>query len=289
MTLSNSSTLNDTTDTNVTDEMSESQEQISQQDTTETNVTDEDETSESQEQLTQQDTTETDITDEASESPEQLMPQDLERFDVSFKLDSLPGDGLDVPTEETKTPEASPAPATKVAQKVSRVARTTTRTILGKRGRDATESKHGQANTITSPGRSNLRQRTSEGLVKKEVRVSEEQTRKTVKISSTTTRRQPPAKPTKMWLTSGLYHGQDQGFDARLTESKNKAKRQSQSTDQTDTKTNRFLPPLMFAGERLLEQGRDFRLPWDVFSPLPPGQSRPDDWRKTQKSQSSLS
>ena len=39
----------------------------------------------------------------------------------------------------------------------------------------------------------------------------------------------------------------------------------------------------MFAGERLLKQGRDFKLPFDIFSPLPAGQPKPDEWKKTNK------
>ncbi|KAF7591916.1 hypothetical protein BBP40_000887 [Aspergillus hancockii] len=33
----------------------------------------------------------------------------------------------------------------------------------------------------------------------------------------------------------------------------------------------------------LLKQGRDFQLPFDIFSPLPPGQPKPNEWRKTNK------
>jgi hypothetical protein len=40
----------------------------------------------------------------------------------------------------------------------------------------------------------------------------------------------------------------------------------------------------MFAGERLLKNGRDFKLPFDVFSPLPPGQPKPDEWKKVNRS-----
>jgi histone-lysine N-methyltransferase ASH1L len=40
----------------------------------------------------------------------------------------------------------------------------------------------------------------------------------------------------------------------------------------------------MFAGERLLKMGRDFELPFDIYSPLPPGQPKPNEWRKTNKS-----
>jgi histone-lysine N-methyltransferase ASH1L len=41
----------------------------------------------------------------------------------------------------------------------------------------------------------------------------------------------------------------------------------------------------MFKGARLLKNGRDYQLPFDIFSPLPPGQPKPDEWRKTNKSE----
>ena len=33
----------------------------------------------------------------------------------------------------------------------------------------------------------------------------------------------------------------------------------------------------------MLKYGRDFKLPFDVFSPLPVGQPKPDEWRKVNK------
>jgi len=48
-------------------------------------------------------------------------------------------------------------------------------------------------------------------------------------------------------------------------------------------KENKVLPLPMYAGERLLKTGRDFQLPFDVFSPLPAGQPKPDEWRKVNK------
>ena len=32
-----------------------------------------------------------------------------------------------------------------------------------------------------------------------------------------------------------------------------------------------------------MKQGRDFKLPFDVFSPLPAGQPKPDEWKKVNK------
>lgn len=86
----------------------------------------------------------------------------------------------------------------------------------------------------------------------------------------------------KRWLSHGLYIGQDRYMDPRLNEAKNKLK---SATRNASVELQRAILPLpMFAGERLLNNGRDFRLPFDIFSPLPPGQPKPDEWRKTNKS-----
>ncbi|KAH8426421.1 putative histone-lysine N-methyltransferase (Ash1) [Aspergillus melleus] len=83
----------------------------------------------------------------------------------------------------------------------------------------------------------------------------------------------------KRWLAHGLYSGQEQTNAVRPLQGRNKAaRRRSQVTGQ-----RKLLPMPMFAGDRLLQQGRDFQLPFDVFSPLPPGQPKPNEWRKTNK------
>lgn len=92
-------------------------------------------------------------------------------------------------------------------------------------------------------------------------------------------RKPVPARKEKRWLEQGLYVGQTRDFDGRLTESKNKRKHEA-AAPMEETSTLR-MP--MFAGERMLKNGRDFKLPFDIFSPLPPGQPRPDEWRKTNK------
>jgi [histone H3]-lysine4 N-trimethyltransferase ASH1L len=86
----------------------------------------------------------------------------------------------------------------------------------------------------------------------------------------------------KKWLISGLYAGQQRSFDARHHGGSNK-KRKSEAADSDEKKENTTLPLPMFLGERLLKEGRDFKLPFDVFSPLPPGQPKPDEWRKSNK------
>lgn len=91
----------------------------------------------------------------------------------------------------------------------------------------------------------------------------------------------PQFKP-KRWLEQGLYTGQTRDYNPRLNEANNKiraAKRKAPVEAQ-----RKLLPLPMFAGERLLKNGRDFKLPFDIFSPLPPGQPKPDEWKKTNRS-----
>ncbi|KAF2205891.1 hypothetical protein GQ43DRAFT_467746 [Delitschia confertaspora ATCC 74209] len=90
------------------------------------------------------------------------------------------------------------------------------------------------------------------------------------------------AKPKrKKWEEQGLYVGQHRGFDPRLTEGQNRQKRRLQP------KENKALPLPLFNGERLLsgnpqENHRDFKLPFDVFSPLP-RKIKVDGWVKLSK------
>lgn len=97
-------------------------------------------------------------------------------------------------------------------------------------------------------------------------------------------RKQAPPRR-KRWLRSGLYIGQERDFDAKLTESKNRLKRTAIAAGKV-RKVKRVLPLPMFTGERLLARGRDFRLPFDVYSPLPSRQPKPEEWRKVSRSES---
>jgi histone-lysine N-methyltransferase ASH1L len=92
-----------------------------------------------------------------------------------------------------------------------------------------------------------------------------------------------PASPRprrKVWLTHGLYTGQEPSDSPP----KQRRSRNSKKTG-TGPMHRTILPMPMFKGARLLKTGRDFQLPFDIFSPLPPGQPKPDEWRKTNKSE----
>lgn len=88
----------------------------------------------------------------------------------------------------------------------------------------------------------------------------------------------PQYRP-KRWLSHGLYTGQEPSDSPpKQRRSKNSAK------TGTGPSNRRILPMPMFAGSRLVNNGRDYQLPFDIFSPLPSGQPKPDEWRKTNKS-----
>lgn len=91
----------------------------------------------------------------------------------------------------------------------------------------------------------------------------------------------------KKWLLSGLYAGQTRalnptGPDVTTKRLSKSAPTLDEPAQQPPTE-NTLLPLPMFAGARLLESGRDFKLPFDVFSPLPAGQPKPDEWKKVNK------
>ncbi|KAL5337581.1 hypothetical protein BJX70DRAFT_389208 [Aspergillus crustosus] len=85
----------------------------------------------------------------------------------------------------------------------------------------------------------------------------------------------------KRWLTHGLYSGQ-QYTNSRPSQKRTENARRK-SLNQSHGNQRQLLPLPMFAGERLLKTGRDFELPFDIYSPLPPGQPKPNEWRKTNK------
>lgn len=90
-------------------------------------------------------------------------------------------------------------------------------------------------------------------------------------------------KSKKVWMKHGLYVGQDRYFDVRLSGAQNKAKRAS-LIGSAVPQENKSMPLPMYFGDDLLKIGRDFKLPFDIYNPLPPGQPKPDEWKKTQSS-----
>jgi len=113
--------------------------------------------------------------------------------------------------------------------------------------------------------------------VKVEAAVKHEEEKKVVEKAKS------KKKGPKIWLDKGLYAGQQaRNLDWFAGYSKEEKKK---LTNMPDFKPNKHLPPPMWHGQRLLHAGRNFKLPFDVCSPLPPGQPKPDEWRKVPKSE----
>lgn len=163
--------------------------------------------------------------------------------------------------------------------------------VLGKRSKDMMEK--GQIldrraslrpRSVVAPKEEPASLTSSEPSAVKKRRVSESDLpSKTKAIDESTAQSDTAAKEPrfkrKRWLSHGLYTGQEY-TTARPSQNRNKnAKRRSQGVPSQ----RRLLPMPMFAGDRLLQLGRDFQLPFDIYSPLPPGQPKPDEWRKTNK------
>ncbi|KAF2970529.1 hypothetical protein GQX73_g3072 [Xylaria multiplex] len=94
----------------------------------------------------------------------------------------------------------------------------------------------------------------------------------------------PKKRRVKKWLDRGLYAGQEAPTDIfkGLTAAEKKKLAQFPELTQ-NTKVNKTLPSPMFHGLCMLMEGRDFKLPFDLCNPLPPGQPKPDEWRKMTK------
>ncbi|KAK4125112.1 hypothetical protein N657DRAFT_569792 [Parathielavia appendiculata] len=88
----------------------------------------------------------------------------------------------------------------------------------------------------------------------------------------------------KKWLEKGLYAGQEAPVDIfKGLTSQEKKKLASIPELMPSGKPNRVLPQPMYNGLRILINGRDFKLPYDVCNPLPPGQPKPAAYRTMTK------
>ncbi|KAI0109415.1 SET domain-containing protein [Hypoxylon sp. NC0597] len=88
----------------------------------------------------------------------------------------------------------------------------------------------------------------------------------------------------KKYLDRGLYAGQETPADIfkGLTPSEKKSLAQLPELMPPE-EVNWMMPLPIYNGMRTLIHGRDFKLPFDVCNPLPPGQPKPDEWRKITK------
>lgn len=96
-------------------------------------------------------------------------------------------------------------------------------------------------------------------------------------------------KRVKQWLDRGLYAGQENPMDMGKGLTTTEKKKFAQLPELMPSgKVNKVLPMPIFNGLRILLDGKDFKLPFDICNPLPPGQPKPDEWRKMTKSKLSF-
>ncbi|KAK4869810.1 hypothetical protein LT330_005534 [Penicillium expansum] len=157
--------------------------------------------------------------------------------------------------------------------------------ILGKRTRGLGDKDLGRRSSLRprniAPSKDEAALSTTNEPASKKRRVSESDLSKLQDQDSETDEPAAPASPRprrKIWLSHGLYTGQEPSDSPpKQRRSKNSKKTGTGPMHRT------ILPMPMFKGARLLKTGRDYQLPFDIFSPLPPGQPKPDEWRKTNK------
>ncbi|EKV16615.1 Histone-lysine N-methyltransferase (Ash1), putative [Penicillium digitatum] len=232
----------------------------------------------------------------APDTPVSKSSQDLQSEDINMKLQQRTlrtrvGKAL---TEDKGTAKAEPVPSRISPRKslrrsgrfslMDRASDLVDRasSILGKRTRGLGDKDLGR--------RSSLRPRnitpskdlsTANEPASKKRRVSESDLSKLQDQGSEPDEPAVPASPRprrKIWLSHGLYTGQEPSDSPpKQRRSKNSKKTGTGPMHRT------ILPMPMFKGARLLKTGRDYQLPFDIFSPLPPGQPKPDEWRKTNK------
>ena len=220
-----------------------------------------------------------------NDSRKRLLKESVQALDEDWNIGAMPGDALDIPMEDLGGNRKRRSVRLGLLDQASTVMDMTT-SVLGKRGREAMEAGIEKLKAFKGDkerrGRRPIDTRpTPIGTPRKRARFSATYNGKDLSLQPSK-KTNTANKRSKFWVSQGLYVGQSADFDPRLTETKNKLKKASVK-GKTILQCS-AMPLPMFAGERSLAIGRDFKLPFDVFSPLPPGQPKPDEWKKTHKS-----
>ena len=229
---------------------------------------------------------------------ENFVEETVRPLSRDFDIGPLPGDDLKMTA--TPKPEVTRRKSTRIGvfEKASTALERTndamdrTKSVLGKRGRSTVEAGLGTLRMLKglTYGKQTREEDCSshvpsfEGPVAKRARLSEKLDEQLQIIPPREAKPEARQRSRKRYLAQGLYVGQHKDFNPRLTETKNRLK--SAFTTKDERGKHPLLPLPMFAGQRVMENGRPFKLPFDVFSPLPPGQPKPDEWKKRNKSKS---
>ncbi|GJN72183.1 hypothetical protein PLICBS_006255 [Purpureocillium lilacinum] len=88
----------------------------------------------------------------------------------------------------------------------------------------------------------------------------------------------------KKYLAKGLYAGQDAPVDMFKGLTMGEKKKLAGLPELIPSgRLNKTMPLPIYTGLRMLIAGRDFKLPYNICNPLPPGQPKPDEWKKMTK------
>ena len=223
-----------------------------------------------------------------NQSKQKLLDDGIEALDMDWTLPN----SNEILSEKRENQKQDPSRLGKAARAAAG-ALSSTASSLGKRARGAVES----GKEKLRPAANNDRRKISrlQEIEEKEEQEEQEPLRKKTRLSEvpntdkTSELQQMPArgkqkqKQTKRWLNSGLYAGQPQDFDPRFSRKANEARKNGKVVIAPKIE-NGSLPMPMFSGQKLFEFDREFNLPFDVFSPLPAKQPKPEEWKKTQSS-----
>lgn len=235
--------------------------------------------------------------EEEEEAPRRrsLRARPVKEYDVKNDDKDRTEDNTEVTKSTSKSVKATPPRRSSRLSLVTRAAEVLDRaaSVLGKRSRDAMEKAVIQRRASLRPRHSlpakdalgstfelpdPKKRRVSDGDLQAKKKELEEEASK----AEETEKPIVPQFKQKRWLDQGMYTGQERDYNPRLNEANNKIRAARRRT--APEPQRKLLPLPMFAGERLLKLGRDFKLPFDIFSPLPPGQPKPDEWKKTNRS-----
>ena len=227
------------------------------------------------------------VEDNENTSGARLLQQSVQALDDDWSVGAMPGDNLRLSTKDEKGAKARRSTRLAILDQASSIVERTT-TVLGKRGHETFEAgtkEYQKAKGDNKP--ISLRPTESEtpsfeGPSRKRARFSEVEISKKQSMTAGEREHRIMKRPTKPWVAQGLYVGQHRNDDARLTETRNKERKTLNNRPKAGERA--AMPMPMWIGDKIIEMGRDFKLPFDVFSPLPPGQPKPDEWKKTQKS-----
>ena len=227
------------------------------------------------------------IKDNENTPDARLLQQSVQALDEDWSVGAMPGDNLRLSTKDEKGAKARRSTRLAILDQASSIIERAT-TVLGKRGHETFEAGMKESQKAKGDNKPiSLRPTESEipsveGPSRKRARFSEAKISKIQSMTAGEGEHRIIKRPTKPWVAQGLYVGQHRIDDARLTETRSKERKTLNIRPKVGERA--AMPMPMWIGDKIVETGRDFKLPFDVFSPLPPGQPKPDEWKKTQKS-----